>query len=597
MGNTMASDRRQRSSALHRVDCRVSALDLAPRIFESINTPVSLSCALLLKYNEHKQLAEKKIDPKDYRTAASFFDDHQCVKLLAKYPGLKTGIDTREVGRKKFLAAEIQCMKTNTRFRDRSMGSFFEPHVERILLNARRKIAKILGPVPSLSEMDFRFGPGATFGVRGETSPFNKVIANLECTDAMVHTLQEFLEEFPGWIMPGRYDVTVLPGSELAFVPKDATTDRPICIEPLLNGLMQKGIGSWIRSCLRRVGLDLNDQTVNQRLAGLASQLGLATVDFQSASDTIAFLIVLELLPIEWVNLLERCRSPNFWDGHHWVSFHKFSSMGNAYTFELETLIFYALAKACCDELGIEAHVRENLSVYGDDVIIPSAAFDLFQEVSEVCGFTINQKKSFKNGLFYESCGHDYFDGELVRPFLWKKELNKLTSAFYASNTVKRIAKRRNTLRSKEGCDISLQHVYRKSVAGIPSRLRRKGPEGFGDGHLISDFDEATPPLARDGWCGYLFDSFQERALLYTPKGDGGWPMGYALYSALSMSQQWDRDLQPELSLREIAISALQLGSGSSRASEGYNVRGRTMIKKARIFCPSGRWADMGSWQ
>lgn len=595
----MAHDRRSGSSSLNRVLCRVSALDLAPRIFEAIDTPVSLACALLLKYGEHKQLAEKKIDPRDYETAASFYDDHQSVKLLAKYPKLKTGIDTKAVGYQKFLAAEIQCMKTNARFRDHSLGSIqFEPHVERILSNARRKIAKILGPVPPFSEMDFRFGPGATFGVRGETSPYNKVIANLECTDAMVHTLQEFLEEFPGWISPGLIDVTVIPGSELTFVSKDATTDRPICIEPLLNGLMQKGIGEWIRSCLRRIGIDLTDQTINQRLAGLAVKLGLATVDFSSASDTIAFLIVLELLPLEWVNLLERCRSPNFWDGSHWVSFHKFSSMGNAYTFELETLIFYSLAKACCDELGIEAIVRENLSVYGDDVIIPSGAFDLFQEVSEICGFTLNQKKSFKNGVFFESCGCDYFDGELVRPFLWKKELKKLPSAFYASNTVKRIGKRRNTLRSKEGCDIRLLPVYRKSVAGIPSRLRRKGPEGFGDGHLISDFDEATPPLARDGWCGFLFDSFQERANLYSPKGDGSWPTGYALYNAMSVSHTWDLALPRDTGMLELALAAAKLcNANPTTSSQGYTVRDRTTIKKVSIFCPSGQWADMGSWQ
>lgn len=597
-GSQLVSKRSSESRTLQNVRCRVSALDLAPRVLESINTPVSLACALLLKYGEHKQLAEKKIDPRDYRSAASFAKDHQSVKLLAKFPKLKTGIDTKAVGRQKFLAAEIQCMKTNARFRDHSSGSKqFEPRVERILSNARRKIAKILGPVPSFSEMDFRFGPGATFGVRGETSPFNKLVADLECTDAMVPTLQEFLEEFPGWMIPGVYDVTVIPGSELAFVSKDATTDRPICIEPLLNGLMQKGIGSWIRLCLKRVGLDLDDQTANQKLASMALELGLATVDFQSASDTIAFLIVLELLPIEWVNLLERCRSPNFWDGHHWVSFHKFSSMGNAYTFELETLIFYSLAKACCDELGIEAHIRENMSVYGDDVIIPSGAFDLFQEVSEICGFTVNKKKSFKDGLFYESCGHDYFNGEFVRPFLWKREFSKLTSAFYAANTIKRMAKLSNTLLSKEGCDVRFLPVYNQCVAGIPSRLRRKGPEGFGDGHLISDFDEATPPLARDGWCGYLFDSFQESAILYSPKGDGGWPASYALYNAMSASQSWDRTVPDDIDGRELAIWALQLKlQEPSRPSRGYSVRGRTKLKKARTFCPSGRWTDLGPW-
>jgi hypothetical protein len=569
---------------------------------------------LLLKYNEHEQLARKTISAQDYRDPATFFDDYQSIKLLAKYPGLNTGIDTTGVAYQKFLAAEVKCMKVNARFRERETeGKQFHPRVERILSNARRKISHILGPVPSLEAMDFRFGPGATFGVRGETSPYNKVIADLECTDALVGQLGDFLAEFPGWINPGVHDVRVVPGSQLAFVSKDATTDRPICIEPLLNGLMQKGFGSWMRSCLKRVGIDLDDQSVNQTLAKLALERELATVDFSSASDTIAFFVVLDLLPIEWVNALERCRCPNFWDGKHWVSFHKFSSMGNAYTFELETLLFYSIAKACCDELEIPTSIRENISVYGDDVIIPTEAFDLFQEVTEQIGFEINKKKSFREGQFYESCGHDYFAGELVRPFLWKRDLSKITSAFYAANTIKRIARRRSSLRSKEGCDIRLLGVYDRAVGGIPARHRRKGPEGFGDGHLISDFDDATPPLARDGWCGFVFESFQECATRLTPKppeklskrelrkwrrGGCEWPAAYALYNAMSATQSWDLHLDSDDSLWDLAIWAQESRLREPpQSSIGYSVRGRTKIKKVRTFCPSGRWVNMGPWE
>lgn len=600
-GTAGAGVRKPQAFNLNRVKCRVSASDLAPRIWEAIDSPVSLSCALLFKYGEHAQLAEKKVDPLRYKDPATFFDDYQSVKLLAKYPFLETGIDTEAVAYKKFLAAEVKCMKVNARFREREMGSLFAPRVERILSVAARKISHILGPVPSLEALDFRFGPGATFGVRGETSPYNKVIADLECTDAMEGRLSEFLAEFPGWIAPDQtHTVTVVPGSQLAFVPKDATTDRPICIEPLLNGLMQKGIGSWMRKCLKRIGIDLDDQSVNQFLAGQAVVRRLATVDFSSASDTIAYHAVLDLLPIEWVEFLDRCRSPSFWDSRQglWVNFHKFSSMGNAYTFELETLIFYGIAKACCEELGIDTTIRENITVYGDDVIIPAEAFDLFQEVTKEVGFTINESKSFREGLFFESCGHDYFDGKFVRPLLWKRKLDKLTSAFYASNTIKRIARRRNSLRSEEGCDASLLGVYHRAVGGIPTRLRRKGPEGFGDGHLISDFDEAVPPLARDGWCGYLFDSFQECAVYHSPQGSDGWPAAYALYSAMSASQSWDRNVPSFENERELAIWASQLKLPEPVSnSRGYTIRGRTKIKKVRTFCPSGRWVNMGPWK
>jgi hypothetical protein len=65
-GNAGASVRKPPAFSLNKLKCRVSALDLAPRIWEAIDTPVSLACALLLKYNEHEQLARKTISAQDY---------------------------------------------------------------------------------------------------------------------------------------------------------------------------------------------------------------------------------------------------------------------------------------------------------------------------------------------------------------------------------------------------------------------------------------------------------------------------------------------------------------------------------------------------
>jgi hypothetical protein len=84
--------------------------------------------------------------------------------------------------------------------------------------------------------------------------------------------------------------------------------------------------------------------------------------------------------------------------------------MGNGYTFELETLIFYALVRAVCGKEG-------TVSVYGDDLIYPSRFVGPVRELLAFCGFETNVEKSFSTGNFRESCGGHYFKGHSVTPF------------------------------------------------------------------------------------------------------------------------------------------------------------------------------------
>jgi len=567
---------------------RLDALSLANRMWESIDSPISLSCYILAKYKDFDQLVRKSIDPSTYLDPREFYLDYQSVKTLSKYPYLDTGIRTSEVAVKKFIEAEVLCQKTNERFRLRDSGELLHPRVERILSYASRKISLILGDVPKLSDLDFSFGPGSAFGVRGDTSVFAKVTSNLECTYAFNDTLQEFLEEFPGWFPEGIHRVSLIPGSRLMFVPKDAKTDRPICVEPLLNGLMQKGIGTYVSRRLSHHGINLNDQSTNQRLAKLAIEDCLATVDFSSASDTVAYRLVMDLLPIEWFEFLDVARCPRYEFEGVWRSFQKFSSMGNAYTFELESLIFYALACGCCEELGIPFETGVNLSVYGDDVIIPRDAFDLFSEVTVACGFMINKEKSFHNGLFYESCGHDYFMGHLVRPFLFKKKLNKLLPAFYAANTIRRLQKRLREIPFPAGKS-DIHHVDRRFddlhawiVGCIPHKARFMGPEGYGDGHLIVEFD-ACCPARHPSWDGWWFRSWAERAVRV--KLDTA-PMPYALY--------FTRHQRPrqEGALDYSKVVQLEDVPEPTDNGTGYAIRGKTRISSSKLIC-HGEWPSI----
>lgn len=567
----------------HQPRTRLDALTYAQNVWTALDTPVSLGCYLRSKYSEYRQLVEMTIEPTNYVDPQSFFLDYQAVKLLSKYPHLDTGIDTREVAKKKFDWAEDLCRRTNTRFRMRDDGYLFDDRVERVLANSARKIARILGRVPELSEMDFSFGPGAAYGVRGETSVYNKVTSTLECTYVFVDKLQEFLEEFPGWFPEGIHEVVLLPGSQLTFTSKDAKTDRPICIEPLLNGLYQKGASSWIRHRLKKFGINLDDQSINQRLAALAHKLNLATGDFTSASDTVAYRLVLDQLPFDWFDFLNVARCPSYQYNGAWKTFQKFSSMGNAYTFELETLLFYAIACSCCEELGVEYKTGVNLSVYGDDVIIPRDAFDLFSEVTKIAGFELNQTKSFREGNFFESCGHDYFDGQFVRPFLIRKRLNKLLPSFYAANTVQRLRNRipkgsftgayihaSDRVDRVQAVDDRLRDLHSWCVRCIPPGLRVLGPEGYGDGHLIAELDESRA-TRHPCWDGWWFRTWTEQPITVVRQE---WPTAYALYFT-------------RLQKGEKRFSPYEKIPNPTDNGAGYTVRGRTRLQRTLVFCHS----------
>lgn len=95
-----------------------------------------------------------------------------------------------------------------------------------------------------------------------------------------------------------------------------------------------------------------------------------------------------------------------------------FSSMGNGYTFELETLIFAALAHACGGKVG------QDTFVYGDDILVPTEISADVLALLRYSGFTPNQKKTFTTGHFRESCGGDFLMGHDVRPLFLKENPN-----------------------------------------------------------------------------------------------------------------------------------------------------------------------------
>ena len=276
-------------------------------------------------------------------------------------------------------------------------------------------------------------------------------------------------------------------------------------MEPSLNGLGQKGIGSYMKKRLGLFGVNLRDQGVNRELALRGSIDGsLATVDLSSASDTVSYALVMSLLPVGWFELLDQFRSGSVEYQGVVTELEKFSSMGNAYTFELESIIFYALALAVCDSLDLFGKpifdrglllIREwPVSVYGDDIIVPTDAVQLLYETLNWCGFEVNTEKSFSTGNFRESCGADWLFGFDVRPWYLRTEMSE-RSLFIAHNFFLRKGER---------------SLARICYSRTRKEFRLFGPDGYGDGHLVGDYTLTVKPKeARRGWEGGYFRSWK----------------------------------------------------------------------------------------
>jgi len=453
-------------------------LSVASHICEVIDTPRALAVWLLIKYGEFDQLVELTIDPSLYEDISAFADDYLVTEVLRKSPNLPCTFDRRGRALQSFYDSEAQCKEINDRLCD------FSAHEPDVVHRARKWILRTLGSDPDLSRIEtfFRFGPGATTGVRGSGSALS------DKYDAEMHltlNLYPYYKAILGstWWEHQRTP-RIVEGNKFTTVPKSAKTDRGICAEPTLNSYVQLGIGQMIRSKLARRGVDLNSQQKNQRLASEAYDRSLATIDLSAASDSIAWSTVLSLLPPNWFELLDLCRSTHSLVDGQVIELEKFSSMGNGYTFELESLIFASLAFSI-----VPRDQWDDVSIYGDDIIVPADyAVDLIEALNYF-GFRVNESKSFLAGSFFESCGTDWFKGFDVRPFYLKKGTDKPAPySVQIANSLRLYASR---VYGGLGCDPRFHNLWKALHKSSPRQWRKcKVPPQFGDvGFIVSRDD------------------------------------------------------------------------------------------------------------
>jgi len=427
----------------------------------------------------------------EYSSPAEHRLNHQLSAVIRKYPfpeGLLKN-DPEGAAMKIFLASEHQCKRVNQRFTCyRKVRSPYEYD----LSMAMSYIKYVLGDL-NLSDVfeDCNFGAGASVGVHGNaTNMARKLLGDkwtvtpgaYDYAKAIMKTdihIFELLTKPEG----GQYfcldqnlfntgfssRARIIDYNNIAFVPKTVNVHRTIAVEPLLNGYLQKGIDSFMRKRLKRVGIDLSDQRPNQVLAREGSLRHLdddawATIDLSSASDSISIELCRFLLPPDWFDLLNSVRSHSYKLKGEVKTYHKFTSMGNGFCFPLETLIFASLCAAAYSKL----HLKPDFRVYGDDIIIRKAAFPHLLSLLKVCGFKVNPKKTFAKGPFRESCGADYWEGEDVRPIILD----------YAFESLENIFKFCNISRSKDSWNTIFSESVEFLQTLIPPILKFVRPYG-----------------------------------------------------------------------------------------------------------------------
>ncbi len=302
-----------------------------------------------------------------------------------------------------------------------------------------------------------RAGPGASISARDTDfytkmfdSPLSSTRALPEIWERCVCTDdRHFLAEIQRLVTHGTH---VVDSSKYSFVNKTVTVARGICTEPTINMWFQLGMGAVLeRRILQFFGIRLDLQPdLNRALARDGSYgndyKNIVTIDLESASDSLGMPMLKWLLPRSFLGVLStlRCPATTLPSGRE-LALNMVSTMGNGFTFPLQTMLFAAVCKgvAIWHQKGRDGNKTlpwlngSNFGVFGDDIICPTVyARDVIRALVTL-GFTVNGSKTFVEGPFRESCGADYFKGINVRG-VYIKSLRTEQDVYVAINTLNR---------------------------------------------------------------------------------------------------------------------------------------------------------------
>lgn len=218
--------------------------------------------------------------------------------------------------------------------------------------------------------------------------------------------------------------------SQIKFVAKSYKTFRTISMEPATLMYFQQGVMEVIykyvdHDLYLRGHIGFREQNRNRLLAQRGSlSRQYATLDLSAASDSVGYELVKKLFKGTWLlRYLVTLRSTHtrLPDGSL-LAMRKYAPMGSSLCFPVETIVFAAV----CEQITRGHRFFADYSVYGDDIIVPTACADATIRALSNLGFRVNLSKSFytEKCPYRESCGREYFDGFDVTPMRISRKYN-----------------------------------------------------------------------------------------------------------------------------------------------------------------------------
>jgi hypothetical protein len=287
-----------------------------------------------------------------------------------------------------------------------------------VVYSVRKEMARILRGYKTPEEYTARFTNGAVADNCGKTK-LDKILAwasqRPDFGDRYYFTTPTRRKR---WIVESKV-------SKYQSVPKSYKTYRGIAMEPLTAQSDEQALRGALESAVHKNAgkfVDVHDQTKNGLLA---CNTEMATIDMSSASDSMSLQLMRYILPYNvWYDIdMHRSRRIRI-DGHD-VSLNMISTMGNGYTFILEFAVFLAICRAAVNQYSLytsRPELHDQAYVYGDDCIIPSECYETVVDYLQMLGFIVNEAKSYADGLFRESCGFDWYDGDFVSSMYWPRK-------------------------------------------------------------------------------------------------------------------------------------------------------------------------------
>lgn len=492
-------------------------------LLEDFNTSRSLALAISFRNESYKTVdlcLLKELDPYHFDDAHSLHVHKQSIALFKKSSYIAYDGDAIAESMDHFFKVDSECLVSDYQVRTLK-GQQWE-----IVNTAREIMSNILGEIPKYDEIfrELVITSGSVGGIGGDDV---NIVTKLE--DFAQLPVSRAATPFLSYLLKDPLVASIYRNNvpadyaELFSVPKQYNKVRVAAKSQIGNMLLQRPIGLFIGKKLKqRCGIDISTQQEFHKFLVTSFHDVYATIDQSDASDRICVELCKALLPYDWFRLLNltRHRYLKVKGSESLVSMHKMANQGNGFIFELQTLIYYSLAKATVIVLhGEERASKTLISVFGDDMICEEVHAAAIAQSLEFCGQKINFEKSYFSGRFKESCGVDTFDGFNVRAKYIKQFSSNLRGLYELTNFIRSLYDCNLIGGNRNILDI---RAYKRCINAIEDKHVVFGNVAYGDAclHACSSDTDILKATNRKWRFGYWKrGTYYQPLLIEAPTG------------------------------------------------------------------------------